>query len=640
MISTYSNLKSSRLGLIILLTRLILAISFLTRIALLIKSFSQADLTVLQLMGAFVLGTFFDLVSATYTIIPLLLYLWLMPTRIFQKKWHRFFLYGFFFVQIFLLLFNSVSEWLFWDEFTTRFNFIAVDYLVYTTEVIGNIQQSYPIAWIVVIIIIVTAAIFYFIKSAIDQSFQQPMRFKLRSVWAAGFLSLPILSFFLISNTYHNFSTNTIANELAGNGLYELFAAYRNNELSYTQFYPYLPEQEANQKLASLMVPELATGGKLSLSREVINPNAENRMNVVLISIESFSAEFMGIFGNTEGITPFLDSLSQHSLSFTNLYATGTRTVRGLEALSLAVPPTPGQSIVRRPNNENLFTLGSVFNKKGYVSKYLYGGYSYFDNMGPYFSSNGYQVVDRSSLADSEIDYENIWGVADENLFTLSLREIDKTIATQKHSFTHIMTTSNHRPFTYPDGRIDIPSHTNRQGAVKYTDYAIGKFIKEASKKDWFANTLFIITSDHCASSAGKTDLPIKKYQIPMLIFSPAHITPGIQDRLMSQIDIAPTLLGLLNFSYETKFFGYDINTLPKGRERVFISTYQLLGYMKQDSLVVMAPKKESMIYLVSKDKESVTQIPKQSKLLPIEKEAIAWYQTASFAFTHNLMPK
>jgi phosphoglycerol transferase MdoB-like AlkP superfamily enzyme len=326
----------------------------------------------------------------------------------------------------------------------------------------------------------------------------------------------------------------------------------------------------------------------------VINANAENKMNVVFISIESFSAEFMGIFGNTEGITPFLDSLSQHSLSFTNLYATGTRTVRGLEALSLAVPPTPGQSIVRRPNNANLFTLGSVFNKKGYVSKYLYGGYSYFDNMGPYFSSNGYQVVDRSSLADSEIDYENIWGVADENLFTLSLREIDKTIATQKHSFTHIMTTSNHRPFTYPDGRIDIPSHTNRQGAVKYTDYAIGKFIKEASKKDWFANTLFIITSDHCASSAGKTDLPIKKYQIPMLIFSPAHITPGIQDRLMSQIDIAPTLLGLLNFSYETKFFGYDINTLPKGKERVFISTYQLLGYMKQDSLVVMAPKKES----------------------------------------------
>jgi hypothetical protein len=223
------------------------------------KIISQADLTILQLTGAFALGTFFDIVSATYTIIPLLLYLWLIPTKIFQKKWHRFFLYGFFFVQIFLLIFNSVSEWLFWDEFTTRFNFIAVDYLVYTTEVIGNIQQSYPIAWIVVIIIIITAAIFYFIKSAIDQSFQQPMRFKLRSVWAAGILSLPILSFFLISNTYHNFSTNTIANELAGNGLYELFAAYRNNELNYTQFYPYLPEQEVNQKLASLMVPELAT---------------------------------------------------------------------------------------------------------------------------------------------------------------------------------------------------------------------------------------------------------------------------------------------------------------------------------------------------------------------------------------------
>jgi len=638
MSTTYSNLKSTRFGAILLMIWLILGVSLVTRISLLVKSFAQADLTFFQLVGAFAFGTFFDLISAGYTIIPLLLYLWFIPSKLFEKKWHRFILYAFFFVQIFLLLFNAVSEWLFWDEFTTRFNFIAVDYLVYTTEVIGNIQQSYPITWIVIMIVLVSSAIFYLIKARIDESLQQPIHFKSRSVWALGIFSLPILSFFLISNTYHNFSSNTIANELAGNGLYELFAAYRNNELNYTQFYPHLPEQEVNDRLTSSMLPELVPNKEFSLSRNVTNPNPENKLNVVLISIESFSAEFMGIFGNTEGITPFLDSLSKHSLSFTNLYATGTRTVRGLEALSLAVPPTPGQSIVRRPNNENLFTLASVFNKKGYVSKYLYGGYSYFDNMGPYFSSNGYQVVDRSSLADSEIDYENIWGVADENLFTLSLAEIDKAVATQHPSFTHIMTTTNHRPFTYPDGRISIPSHTSRQGAVKYTDYAIGKFIKEASKKDWYTNTIFIITSDHCASSAGKTDLPINKYKIPMLIFSPADVKPGIQDRLMSQIDIAPTLLGMLNFSYETKFFGFDINRLAKGKERVFISTYQLLGYMKQDSLVVMAPKKESIVYLLGIDKEIISQIPKHRLLLPIEKDAITWYQTTSFAFTHNLM--
>jgi phosphoglycerol transferase MdoB-like AlkP superfamily enzyme len=628
----------NRFNNLLLLAYLLIGISLLTRIALLIKSGPEADLTFLQIVGAFALGFFFDLVEVSYFIIPVAIYLWLLPEKIFQKRWHTFLLYGFFFVQTFLLIFNAVSEWLFWDEFTTRFNFIAVDYLVYTTEVIGNIQQSYPIVPIILIVVLISIGVFFLLKSGIDKSLQQPVRFKARSLWVAVLLALPILSFTFINNTLHNFSSNTIANELAGNGLYELFAAYRNNELNYTQFYAHLPEAEVNKNLTKLLYPQLPTDTTLSLTRTITSTLPENKMNVVLISIESFSAEFMGIFGNTGGNTPFLDSLAQHSLSFTNLYATGTRTVRGLEALSLAVPPTPGQSIVRRPHNEDLFSLATVFNEKGYKSKYIYGGYSYFDNMGNFFGSNGYEVVDRSALADNEIDYENIWGVADENLFTLSLREIDKTVSGNQPSFTHIMTTTNHRPFTYPDGRIDIPSHTNREGAVKYTDYAIGKFIKEASKKPWFENTLFIITSDHCASSAGKTDLPVNKYQIPMLIFSPSHITPGIQQRLMSQIDIDPTILGMLNFSYETKFFGYDLNTLPVGKERVFISTYQLLGYMRNDSLVVLAPKEEVSTYLVSEDKQSVTKIPNQKEMLPIEKEAITWYQTASFAFKNNLM--
>jgi phosphoglycerol transferase MdoB-like AlkP superfamily enzyme len=623
---------------LVLLVYLLVGISLLIRIALLIKSGSEADLTIPQITGAFAMGFFFDLVEASYFIIPLVIYLWLVPEKIFQKRWHTFLVYGFFYIQTFLLIFNAVSEWLFWDEFTTRFNFIAVDYLVYTTEVIGNIQQSYPIVPIIIIVVLLSAGVFFLLKPGIDRSLQQSIRFKARSLWAAVFLALPVLSFTFINTTHHNFSSNTIANELAGNGLYELFAAYRNNELNYTQFYVHLPEAEVNQNLTRLLYPQLPADTILSLTRTITSTHPDKKMNVVLISIESFSAEFMGIFGNTGGNTPFLDSLAQHSLSFTNLYATGTRTVRGLEALSLAVPPTPGQSIVRRPHNEDLFTLATVFNEKGYKSKYIYGGYSYFDNMGNFFGSNGYEVVDRSALADHEIDYENIWGVADENLFTLSLREIDKTVSGNQPSFTHIMTTTNHRPFTYPDGRIDIPSHTNREGAVKYTDYAIGKFIREASKKPWFENTLFIITADHCASSAGKTDLPINKYQIPMLIFSPLHVTSGIQSRLMSQIDIAPTLLGMLNFSYKTKFFGYDLNALPIGKERVFISTYQLLGYLKNDSLVVMAPKKDPVIYLVDKDHTLKDKVTEHSTRLPIEQEAITWYQTASFAFKHNQM--
>ncbi|HNC31701.1 MAG TPA: sulfatase-like hydrolase/transferase, partial [Cyclobacteriaceae bacterium] len=546
-----SRFPRNRAGLFILFFVLAIGISTLLRIALLIKAWPELD-SALSLPGIFFFGLLSDLLSTSYAAIPLALYLWLIPERFFKSRWNKYVLNSLFFVITFLLLFGAAAEWFFWDEFSGRFNFIAVDYLVYTTEVIGNITQSYPIGWLVFVITVLAIAGTYFLQPVISKASENYIPFKRRSILITAFAVVLYLFFLSFSNQYHRFSTNQYANELAGNGLYELFSAYRHNELNYDQFYSSVETRKAFSTLRDLLKTPEATftsTDPLSLERNIKNTGPEKKLNVVLISVESFSADFMEHFGNKKHITPFLDSLAEHSLLFTNLYATGTRTVRGLEALSLCIPPTPGQSIVRRPDNEGLFSLGKVFQDKGYRSEYIYGGYGYFDNMNYFFSNNSYEVTDRTALKDSEIDYENIWGVADENLFTIATRNID-VHSQEKPVFAHIMTTSNHRPFTYPDGRIDIPSHTGRKGAVKYTDYAIGKFIREASKKPWFENTVFVIVADHCASSAGKTELPIEKYHIPMLIYSPSHVQPGVMSRLMSQIDIGPTLLGLLNFSY------------------------------------------------------------------------------------------
>jgi phosphoglycerol transferase MdoB-like AlkP superfamily enzyme len=602
-----------------------------------IKSASSVDFSAINLLGILLLGFLYDCINAVYFSIPLVLYLWLVPSSIYNKRWHRFILYGFFTVLTFILYFNAVAEWFFWDEFNTRFNFIAVDYLVYTTEVLGNIRQSYPIELIISVVVLATIFIVWLLRKKLTLSMQHIFRFRQRTRWALALLAIPVLAFFLVNNKWHQFSKNAYVNELSGNGMYELFAAYLNNELDYEQFYATIENETAFTKIRQLLKTnnaEFTSTHAENIERTITNPGTEKKLNVVLISVESLSADFFEHFGNTERITPFMDSLAQHSLFFTKLFATGTRTVRGLEALSICIPPTPGQSIVRRPHNEDLFSLGKIFNEKGYESKYIYGGYGYFDNMNYYFANNGYEVADRARLKDSEIDYENIWGVADENLFTLATREIENTIAHGKPAFAHVMTTSNHRPYTYPDGRIDIPSHTNRQGAVKYTDYAIGKFIKESTKKPWFNNTIFVIVADHCASSAGKTELPVNKYHIPMLIYSPANIQPGNVDKLMSQIDLGPTLLGLLNFSYKSKFFGYDIFKLEEGRERVFISTYQNLGYIKKDKLVILYPQKKVKTFTTNFDDGSVTPVPNDKALT---EEAISWYQIASYEFKEGL---
>lgn len=632
----FAKIMGQRTGLWLLFCLLLITFSFTTRFLLLIKSWSLVDVTFTNLSGMFLLGLLYDLVNALYSSLPLVLYLWLVPERMFNKRGHRFMLYTLFFVFTFLLLFNGVAEWLFWDEFSSRFNFIAVDYLIYTTEVAGNISQSYPLGWIIAMIVVFTGIILVLIMPWLENANQHYTPFRQRSMLAVGYALLCAVMFFAVGTRYHHFSSNSYVNELAGNGLYELFAAYRHNELDYEQFYEGMSDTQAFAMVRDMIrTPEgtLTNTTGTGIARKIIHQGPEKKLNVVLISVESFSADFMKLFGNTEGITPFLDSLSQHSLVFTNLFATGTRTVRGLEALSLCVPPTPGQSIVRRPHNEHLFSLAEVFREKGYQCEYIYGGYGYFDNMNYFFGNNEYEVVDRTALQDSEIHCENIWGVADEDLFTLALREIDRKGKNQP-VFAHIMTTSNHRPFTYPEGRIDIPSHTGRKGAVKYTDYAIGQFLKKASAKAWFANTVFIIVADHCASSAGKTELPVSKYHIPMLVYSPGNIAPGVMPRLMSQIDIGPTLLGRLNFSYTSKFFGYDMFTLEPGRERAFISTYQSLGYLKEKKLVILSPQHRVESFTLSDNLEPVKAIRDER----LKKEAIAWYQSASYAFSHGLM--
>jgi phosphoglycerol transferase MdoB-like AlkP superfamily enzyme len=636
--SIQAYLVDSRFRFLTMTFLIAIVMSFTTRVVLFVYSAQIADLTIFQAVGAILIGFFFDVMFAFFLVFPVTLFLSFLPERLVRKYWFNKAALVFLFLWNSALMFNAVAEFLFWDEFTTRFNFIAVDYLIYTTEVIGNIQQSYPVMWILAGIGVSSFVVTYFLRNLLLTKDYKVISMRQRMRLTFVYMMFPLVSLLFVESDLHNFSRNQYANDLAANGDYELFAAYRNNSLSYNQFYPRISDSIAHAIVKQATYGNDDSNSLLANLYEAKDPATLKELNVVLISVESLSADFMAHFGNGDHVTPFLDSLADRSILFTNLLATGTRTVRGLEALSLSIPPTPGQSIVRRPHNENLFTLASVFNNNGYESKFIYGGYAYFDNMSYFFSHNGYTVVDRTSLRRDEIDYENIWGVADENLFTLAIREIDQTITSGKLSFVHIMTTSNHRPYTYPSGRIDIPSHTSRKGAVKYTDYAIASFFRKAALKNWFQNTIFIITADHCASSAGKTELPVNKYRIPMLIFSPEHIAPAVEDKLMSQIDVAPTILGLLNVSYrKNRFYGHDIFRISPGEERAFISTYQSLGFIERDSMVILDPKRSPQV-LVKNNRDFEKISVDHADKLKIVREAIAWYQSASNNFFNGNM--
>ena len=200
------------------------------------------------------------------------------------------------------------------------------------------------------------------------------------------------------------------------------------------------------------------------------------------------------------------------------------------------------------------------------------------------------------------------------------------------------MTVSNHRPFTYPNGKIDIPGDAkSREGGVKYTDYALKQFFNQAKKQSWYKNTIFVILADHCASSSGKTELPLDKYRIPAMIFDPNK--PGeICNKLMSQIDIMPTAFGLLNFNYQSKFFGQDV-LKSDYKPRALIATYQNLGLIKDNVLTIISPKQQvkqfGLTNIPNPKLGADFQIIFDAKLLEKERkdlvnETISYYQTAS----------
>ncbi len=550
-------------------------------------------------------------------------------------------------LSVLIIFFSFFGEITFWDEFHRRFNFIAVDYLVYSYEVVKNINESYPLPILLnsMIILVAISSFVIYKLGYFSESFDSQSTFKSKLVASIPWFAIAIISGIFISNSQADFSKNRYNNEVAKAGIYSFFAAFNNNELPYNEFYKVIPLQEAYAFVESSLSDAKTTfqnPAVNSIYRNIKNfDNAKPiKPNVIFICIESLSGEFLTAFGNQDKITPTLDSIAENSIFFENLYATGTRTVRGMEAITLSIPPTPGRSIVKRKNNQNLFTIGEVFKQQGYSRNFFYGGDGYFDNMNTYFGGNGFNIIDRgrgflldksikttrTNIDDSEVTFENAWGVCDMDIYNKVLKEADKAHKGGQPFFDFIMTTSNHKPYTYPEGAIDIPSGTGRNGAVKYTDYAIGEFIKKAKQKPWFKNTVFVIMSDHCANSAGRWELDVKNYHIPAFISNLPNAKPEKITKLSSQIDLFPTLFSLLKWDYTSNFFGKDVFAVKSEDERAYIGNYRKLGTLKDSKVMILDEQKNADLFIWNPKDNSLSPLPADKNF---EKESISNFQVA-----------
>src|SRR5579872_2010096 len=521
---------------------------FVLRVVLFFFFRPQPAASPLDVLKAFLIGFHLDLFVALVLTLPLVFWLAILPDRWFRSWAHRFFFKAafllFWVVQIFLLF----AEVYFFDEFKSRFNTVAVDYLLYPTEVFGNIQDSYPLKTIVAVCCIAGVVLLVAVHKLTKPVWNTPTTGKARMLRFAGALGVCVLLWFTISFGESRFSSERVIDEIANNGTVAFATAAWSRNLDYSAFYKTIPPAEAHERTRRLLTEPNATfdSASGSLQRQVAGSFDRPKYNVVIMLEESLGSEFWGCLGRTNTLTPEMDRLAnEEGMLFTNIFASGNRTVRGFEGVLSSFPPLPGDSIVKRDHSENVETIARILKRDGYNTIFLYGGRGLFDGMRSFAMNNGYdKFVEQKHFEHPT--FSTIWGVCNEDLYQRAIEEFRALSVNGQPFFATVLSVSNHKPYTYPKGRIaEDPDQRTRENAVKYTDYCLGKYFKALKNEAFYDHTIFVVVADHGARVYGRQDIPIHSYEIPLLVVGPAVVkSPSRIPFLGCSLDVSPTILG------------------------------------------------------------------------------------------------
>lgn len=502
-----------------------------------------------------------------------------------------------------LVVYMEVATLPFMQEYDSRPNRIFFEYLVYPREVFSTLFKDYLVVLVFGTLLVLVLT--FFASRFYQARLQQVSRWR---YWHQ-LLALPVVFLLLalgargtlehrpVNISTAAFSGNRLANELALNSTYSLLYAVYNikHETDTDSLYGEMPWEEVLDRVQRYTTrpdsafddPQIPTLHLQDLVRVDATPP-----NLVIFVQESLGARFVGSLGGLP-LTPNLDRLSHEGLFFTQLYATGTRTVRGLEALSAGFPPTAAPSVLKLSlAQKDFFTIAELLKTRGYTSDFIYGGVSNFDNMGGFFLGNGFdRVVDQDEF-ESPV-FLGTWGVSDEDLVNKA-NEVFKAHGKQPF-FALMLSTSNHTPFEFPPGRVELyeqPAST-RHNAMKYADYAIGRLFELAKQEAYYQNTIFLVVADHDTRVDGPDLVPIDRFHIPGLI-----IGPGVPKRhytgLASQIDLLPTALHLMGIESRHPMIGRDLFHVPANDPGRTMMQYGLINAFRVGNKVVIhQPKGE-----------------------------------------------
>ncbi|QOY96715.1 LTA synthase family protein [Massilia sp. UMI-21] len=581
-----------------------LAILSLSRLGLAAWQWDRVQAT--GIAGAlFLQGLRADLILLGYFLVIPLLLAPLLAHRVTARFWRRATVGWATFALVFIV-FMELSSPQFIMQYDVRPNRLFIEYLVYPREVLATLWNGFRTALLlgVGLSVVLAVSLFRLLRGASREMRMWPAR-RLLLLW-------PLLCFLVFvqvrSTTGHRpanpalfaLTGDSMVNSLiinSGWSVLDAIGSMRKEAVS-SEIYGKLPRAQVFEQVraapwlraARFDHPELPT-----LHHQQAAIARARPLNLVIVLQESLGATFVESLGGLP-VTPELEKLKDEGWWFEQLYATGTRSVRGIEAVVAGYAPTPARSVVKLSlAQQNFYTLAAGLGRQGYHTEFVYGGEAHFDNMRSFFTGNGFQkVVDIQQMRPA---FVGSWGASDEDLFDKSLERLKDLHAQDKPFFSLIFTSSNHEPFEFPDGKIALHQQPKQtvNNAVKYADYALGKFIRAAKQQDYWKDTVFLIVADHDNRVYGNALVPIKKFHIPGLILG-ADIQPKRIATIASQVDLAPTLLSLLGVSSTHPMIGRDFVRDSSTPGRALIQFNNLFTWLEGSSATILRPGQPALL--------------------------------------------
>ena len=485
-------------------------------------------------------------------------------------------------------------------QYDARPNRLFIEYLAYPAEVFGTLWHGYRLALVATIGgTVVLALVLHGVLKRLSLHM---------TIWPTRKLSLtwPILMLVVVmqirSTTAHRpantalfaLSSDALVNSLVINSAWSVLDAVNSlrKEANSSEIYGAMAREDILAEVSAapwLRDYRFPVAERPTLHYQQAAIARDRPLNLVIVLEESLGATFVQSLGGLP-VTPELEKLKHEGWWFEQLYATGTRSVRGIEAVVAGYLPTPARSVVKLSlAQHNFYTLALGLGKQGYQTEFVYGGEAHFDNMRSFFTGNGFQqVVDRQSMQPR---FVGSWGASDEDLFDKALQRLSHLHAQKKPFFSLIFTSSNHEPFEFPDGKIALhdPVKQSVNNAVKYADYALGQFIRSAKQQDYWRDTVFLIVADHDNRVYGDSLVPIKKFHIPGLILG-ADITPRRIQTIASQVDLGPTLLSLIGVSSQHPMIGRDLARDSTSPGRAMLQFDNNFAWLEDASATILQP--------------------------------------------------